>query len=361
MAKVKAEDIAFVLHEDWRKTRLNEQGQYEPRWKVVKDEAFVEKYKGKDLPSHLRMSEEGKLEIDIANCGYTMLSADRQAENLAAAKVVVELLDRMDKGEVITSLTAGRVIHDAWLERNSWAKGGELDVPFEQLPPHEQDKDLNQMKIGVKLSQAQEIDSGGTIENVINRFRSLGKGYCANFSGHLLFSEFDTLETAYMKVCGKTKEEHDRKIEEEYKKYEQERTQKIAEAKAKISEYVEGGKRLIYPEKMSQWIECVVSESKGLYCGESLVPVVEVMTALEDGAINDAQVILNEFGGPMIYHGNVLFMITEFSKQGPEFFKKVAPPELIEKNQEWLNQLEQENAIYKSIHSSKNKTLVDDE
>jgi threonine/homoserine/homoserine lactone efflux protein len=33
------------------------------------------------------------------------------------------------------------LIHVKWLERNAWAKGGELDKPYAQLPEPEKQKD----------------------------------------------------------------------------------------------------------------------------------------------------------------------------------------------------------------------------
>ena len=52
----------------------------------------------------------------------------------------------------------GRVIHDAWLSRNEWAKGGELDVPFTQLSAEEQDKDLAQYSLGLEQTREQDPD-----------------------------------------------------------------------------------------------------------------------------------------------------------------------------------------------------------
>jgi len=40
LEELKGLEIGSQLHEDWRKTRLNEDGTYEPRWKKVKDEKF---------------------------------------------------------------------------------------------------------------------------------------------------------------------------------------------------------------------------------------------------------------------------------------------------------------------------------
>ena len=48
---------------------------------------------------------------------------------------------------------AGEKIHTAWLARNEWAKGGDLDVPFKDLPADEQAKDINQLKIALSLEK----------------------------------------------------------------------------------------------------------------------------------------------------------------------------------------------------------------
>jgi hypothetical protein len=47
----------------------------------------------------------------------------------------------------------GEKIHKAWLARNEWAKGGDLDVPFKDLPADEQAKDINQLKIALSLDK----------------------------------------------------------------------------------------------------------------------------------------------------------------------------------------------------------------
>lgn len=40
-----SELVAFELHEAWRRPRLREDGTYEPRWKKIKDETFIENLK----------------------------------------------------------------------------------------------------------------------------------------------------------------------------------------------------------------------------------------------------------------------------------------------------------------------------
>lgn len=133
--------LAGAFHEDWRKTRLQEDGSYEPRIKATKDEAWI--------------AARGTDQVDIANSTYGELPSDWQAENKAAAEVVVDVLDEAN-GSVDLSNEEHRVyvgskIHDAWLSRNEWAAGGELDVPFTQLPPAEQAKDIDQMVVAQQV------------------------------------------------------------------------------------------------------------------------------------------------------------------------------------------------------------------
>lgn len=147
-----AGNVSSALHEDWRKTRLNEDGTFEPRWKAIKDQEFLTSLNPNELPGNIR-AVDGNYEIDIANSSYDQLSPDWQYENKEAGKVAAELVIRSQMkyngqyGENLNREQVGNRIHNEWLKRNDWAKGGELDVPFKDLPPHEQAKDIDQYKI----------------------------------------------------------------------------------------------------------------------------------------------------------------------------------------------------------------------
>jgi hypothetical protein len=142
--EVRAEAVATLgsaFHEDWRKTRLNEDGSFEPRVKTTKDEAWIEAH--------------GTDQVDIANTDFENLPSDWQAENKAAAEVIVNVFEAHN-GQVgldnpATRTNIGETVHAAWLSRNEWAKGGDLDVPFADLPVEEQDKDLNQVVVAQRV------------------------------------------------------------------------------------------------------------------------------------------------------------------------------------------------------------------
>jgi hypothetical protein len=137
--EAKASEMAAKLHEDWRQTRLREDGSYEPRVKETADKAWVEAH--------------GTDQVDIASTAYSDLPKDWQSENRTAARVVYDLIDNPDtRGMVISApenpSPVGQRVHEAWLGRNDWAASGDLGVPFDELPPDEQAKDIRQVDIG---------------------------------------------------------------------------------------------------------------------------------------------------------------------------------------------------------------------
>lgn len=133
--------LATAFHENRRKARLQEDGSFEPRVKPTTDEAWV--------------AAHGTSEVDIANTDYLDLPEDWQAENKAAASVIVDLMSergqKIDLVDPTVRSEVGAVIHDAWLSRNQWAAGGELDVPFDDLPEAEQIKDLDQVLVAQEI------------------------------------------------------------------------------------------------------------------------------------------------------------------------------------------------------------------
>lgn len=117
-----AAKVAAELHEDWRKNYVLENGNI-PRIKPAND--------GTDR------------EIDI-NVPYEELTPHWQKENYEAACFVVKLI--LLDSDIDDDHLAFQV-HNAWLNRNEWAKGGPLDVPYWDLPQEEKNKDLLHVQI----------------------------------------------------------------------------------------------------------------------------------------------------------------------------------------------------------------------
>ena len=129
------------LHEDWRKTRLNEDGSYEPRIKQTSDQEWI--------------SKNGTIEVDIANTTYDNLPEDWRGENKAAAAVIVGIFDEyngvVELDNPIIRSRVGNKVHDAWLDRNgAWAPESQK-MPFDDLSIEEQEKDLDQVRVAKEV------------------------------------------------------------------------------------------------------------------------------------------------------------------------------------------------------------------
>ena len=338
-----SEDVAFVLHEQWRKTRLKEDGSYESRWKKIKDTDFIAKLEEEDLPNYIRKTENG-YEIDIANACYTQLSADWQNENKAASEVVAKIVE---SGEQLSRDEIGDIIHNAWLERNAWAKDGELGVPFANLPKAEQDKDIVQYDIGLIMSHAKVedryINRLEEVANFLGQAKKRGQNIAYEFNGHTLYSEFDTPDTCFLKVCGMTVEEKRIADEKWLKDYKEREAKEQAEATANISEWEKRGEVLIYPERKENWHDALKAEQSDLYHGLNLVNALDVMEALEEGkSIEEATKIAENAGHSGVSWGMMMRIVTNFSKQGPAFYR-ANNKEISPETEDFLQKLESEN------------------
>lgn len=166
------QELGSKLHDAWRAPRKLEDGSYEPREKQTSDAEWIKKH--------------GTSTVDIANTDFKDLPQDWKQENEDAARVVVELLHKRDVQDLKVKdedgnyadavIDMARVVHDEWLgrENNSWAKGGELDVPFDELPKSEQQKDIDQVVLGIELAKADGNEawgeSAGEVEQFYNKY-----------------------------------------------------------------------------------------------------------------------------------------------------------------------------------------------
>ena len=166
--------LANAFHEIWLRTRnqrsengaISANGERTPRPKPTADR----KWSGIN----------GNTMVDIANTGFVRLPEDWNAENAAAAEVIIDLVDSLGGAEKIdledTEVyeKCGQAIHSAWLERNTYAKDGPLDIDFDKLPPDEQAKDLEQLTLALELlkpdSLTQSRDFGTRVLQTVNNW-----------------------------------------------------------------------------------------------------------------------------------------------------------------------------------------------
>jgi hypothetical protein len=139
-----SEILASKLHDVWRKPRKKADGTYNIKIKITKDPEWIK------LHNNIN-------EIDIANTNYEDLPSDWKKENLASAiiatNIIYDAIKNKTKIDEVFIENASSIIHDEWLKRNTWSKGGELDVPYSKLPEIEKAKDREIIKLALELSK----------------------------------------------------------------------------------------------------------------------------------------------------------------------------------------------------------------
>ena len=139
--------LAAALHEDWRSARACHNGWCHPRWKEIEDKKYVKRLDKTNLPPNIRL-HNNIYEIDIANTSFKNLSPDWKAENIAAAEIILRLLESKKE---LTIQEMGHLIHEERLKRKASAGNNGLNVPFEELSIIEQVKDIRQYLVGTKM------------------------------------------------------------------------------------------------------------------------------------------------------------------------------------------------------------------
>jgi hypothetical protein len=135
--------LASELHDEWRESRRNEDGTFEPRMKKTNDATWINK--------------QGTDEVDIANTSYENLPDDWKAENKASADVAVGLIraqakrkNPLENNEEFLE-NASEVIHIEWLERNkAWAPP-EQSISYQELSEDEKEKDRVIIRKAIKI------------------------------------------------------------------------------------------------------------------------------------------------------------------------------------------------------------------
>lgn len=133
------------------------------------------------------------------------------------------------------------------------------------------------------------------------------------------------------------------------KNYANESYSKTIEALEKIPAWIEQGKKLIYPEKLDQWKQCVCSRAADLYHGSELVNALEIMEALDAGKdIKEVNKLVDE-GHSGASFGMLCKIVVNFSKRGPEFVRN---NEYAKEWEEYAAKIEKENNVFKQNEKS---------
>lgn len=167
-----------------------------------------------------------------------------------------------------------------------------------------------------------ETYAGQTIENIVNKllkYKENGELASCDFNGHELYSDTVTLNSAYMEITGRTKEEFDKAQEEWHKEYERQER----EHKEKIPElsnfWIEEGKKVLNKDKWEYWGKIVPIRLGDLYHGMELEATLEIIKILNNNDFEKAKETFENQGHSGMSYGLVKNMIYNFSDKGNDF------------------------------------------
>lgn len=171
------------------------------------------------------------------------------------------------------------------------------------------------------MNNYKEIEFGfGNIESAVNELKSHKELVCGSFNGQMLYSDIDDVDSAYVKITGKTKAECDeaeRVRQEEY----QEQKRKHEEAIPELTkEWIEKGKKVLDEKYLELWNKCVPIRLADLYQGMELGHCLEIVEQLNKGEeLEKVKPLIENQDHSGMSFGLVCLMISSFCDRGKEF------------------------------------------
>lgn len=158
---------------------------------------------------------------------------------------------------------------------------------------------------------------------VLESYKQQGKLACTPFNGVTLYSDVDDLDSAYLKITGKTHSEHTAAIGASVAKSKAEEAEHKDKTPALVEQWTARGIAELDPQYHEFWIKCVPIRLSDLYKGMELGCCLDIVNPLNKGAsLETCAGILDSQGHSGMSHGLVRGMIRSFCARGEEFFER---------------------------------------
>ena len=165
-----------------------------------------------------------------------------------------------------------------------------------------------------------EFMAGQSVESAVNELKKYKDLVCGSFNGHILYSDIDNMDSAYMKITGKTKAEFDeaeRKRQEQHEEEERKHKESIPEL---TKEWIEKGENTLDEKYRELWNKCVPVRLNDLYRGFELGACLEIVKELNNGCeLEVAKAIIEKQGHSGMSFSLVCSMVKSFCDRGNEF------------------------------------------
>ena len=168
-----------------------------------------------------------------------------------------------------------------------------------------------------------ELECGENIDSAIkllNEYKAKNELVFINFNGEKLYSDIDDLDSAYVKVTGKTKEQLDEYKRLIHDKYEEEKRKHEESIPELTKEWINKGNKILDKEYHELWNECVPIRLSDLYRGTELGACLDIVKELNNNcSLDKAKAIIDNQGHSGMSYSLVRSMVKSFCKRGNEF------------------------------------------
>ena len=136
----------------------------------------------------------------------------------------------------------------------------------------------------------------------------------------MLYSDIDTVDSAYQKITGKTKAEYDTEAKAQNDRYEDDRQKHKESIPDLTKEWIEKGNTILDEKYRETWAKCVPIRLDDLYQGMELKCCLDIVIELNNGCtLDEAKAIIESQGHSGMSFGLVCSMVKSFCDRGNEF------------------------------------------
>lgn len=151
------------------------------------------------------------------------------------------------------------------------------------------------------------------------KYAAKGKFVCADFNGHMLYSDTVSMDSASLEITGNTYFDklNERELNRQRLIKEEEEHQKEVPELAKA--WIKKGHKILAEDKWKQWDECVPIRLSDLYHGMELGMCLDIVKTINEESLEKAIEVMNSQGHSGMSWGLMKSMVATFSDKGEEF------------------------------------------
>lgn len=175
----------------------------------------------------------------------------------------------------------------------------------------------------VKLNTAAAINVSHAYIFLIAKMNELNKLCCIEFNREMIYSDEDSLDSAYMKIVGRTYTEHLKKIKEEEKRMKEAEEEYERNKPSLYNELIERGHEVIDKKYWFTFDKLVAKSLDDVYYGYDIKCAIEIVEMIKEKKLfEEIRQKISDQGHSNWSVGITLAEVKDICDEGPVFFNE---------------------------------------